>query len=223
MTKVMSAEAASALVRDGATVLIDGSGGGVNEPGLVLAALESRFAREHHPAELTVVHPSGVGDGQGGGIDRFAHKGMASRAIGGHWNWAPRMQRMALSEEIEAYCLPQGVLSHLFRAIAGHAPGVITHIGLGTFVDPRTPGPARTGPGSRSRARGRPASPCTRRRTSPPARRSSALRRAGRCAGSRCRRPCRRSAARAATTPAVRACCAGRTWCAAALRSRSWD
>ena len=140
MTKVMSAEAASALVRDGATVLIDGSGGGVNEPGLVLAALESRFARENHPANLTVVHPSGVGDGQGAGIDRFAHQGMVSKVIGGHWNWAPRMQRMAISEEIEAYCLPQGVLSHLFRAIAGHAPGVITHVGLGTFVDPRIDG-----------------------------------------------------------------------------------
>ena len=140
MTKLMSAEAAAALVPDGATVLVDGSGGGVNEPGLVLAALESRFAREQHPARLTVVHPSGVGDGQGAGIDRFAHPGMVSKAIGGHWNWAPRMQRMALAEEIEAYCLPQGVLSHLFRAIAGHAPGVITHIGLGTFVDPRIDG-----------------------------------------------------------------------------------
>lgn len=139
-SKVMSAEAAAALVPDGATVLVDGSGGGVNEPGLVLAALEARFSREQHPAGLTVVHPSGVGDGQGGGIDRFAHSGMVSKAIGGHWNWAPRMQRMALAGEIEAYCLPQGVLSHLFRAIAGHAPGVITHIGLGTFVDPRLDG-----------------------------------------------------------------------------------
>ena len=135
--KVMSADAAAALIPDGATVLVDGSGGGVNEPGLVLAALESRFSREQRPTGLTVLHPSGVGDGQGGGIDRFAHAGMVSKAIGGHWNWAPRMQRMALAEEIEAYCLPQGVLSHLFRAIAGHAPGVITHIGLGTFVDPR--------------------------------------------------------------------------------------
>lgn len=140
MTKVMSADEAAALVRDGATVLIDGSGGGVNEPGLVLSALESRFAREQHPTALTVVHPSGVGDGQGAGIDRFAHPGMVVKAIGGHWNWAPRMQRMATAEEIEAYCLPQGVLSHLFRAIAGHAPGVITHIGLGTFVDPRLSG-----------------------------------------------------------------------------------
>jgi propionate CoA-transferase len=133
----MSAEVAAKLVPDDATVLIDGSGGGVNEPDLVLSALEARFLHDRHPARLTVVHPSGMGDGEGGGIDRLAHEGMVRRAIGGHWNWCPRMQALAMSEALEAYCLPQGVMSHLFRAIAGHAPGVITHIGLGTFVDPR--------------------------------------------------------------------------------------
>jgi propionate CoA-transferase len=136
----MSAGAAAKLVEDGATVLVDGSGGGVNEPDGVLEALEARFLDERHPTALTVVHPSGMGDGQGSGIDRFAHAGMVRRAIGGHWNWCPGMQRLAMSDAIEAYCLPQGVMSHLFRAIAGHAPGVITHIGLGTFVDPRIDG-----------------------------------------------------------------------------------
>ena len=140
MSKVVSAESAAKMVRDGTTILIDGSGGGINEPDLVLAALESRYLAEQHPAGLSVVHPSGMGNGEGGGIDHLAHPGMIRRAIGGHWSWCPRMQRLATSEAIEAYCLPQGVMSHLFRAIAGHAPGVITHVGLGTFVDPRIDG-----------------------------------------------------------------------------------
>lgn len=140
MSKVISAEAAVALVPDGATVLVDGSGGGVNEPGRVLQALENRFLAQGAPTGLTVVHPSGMGDGQGGGIDRLAHGGLVRRSIGGHWNWCPGMQALATSEQIEAYCLPQGVLSHLLRAIAGHAPGVLTHVGLGTFVDPRIDG-----------------------------------------------------------------------------------
>lgn len=121
-------------------MLVDGSGGGVNEPGAVLEALELRFLRDRHPAALTVVHPSGMGDGQGGGMDRLAHEGMVRRVIGGHWNWCRNMQRMATSEQIEAYCLPQGVLSHLLRSIAGHTPGVVTEVGLGTFVDPRRDG-----------------------------------------------------------------------------------
>jgi propionate CoA-transferase len=140
MSKVVSAEQAVALIRDHATVAVDGSGGGVNEPDLVLTALEARFLAERHPAGLSVVHPSGMGDGQGGGIDRLAHSGLVRRVVGGHWNWCPRMQALATSGQIEAYCLPQGVISHMFRAIAGRAPGVITHIGLGTFVDPRFEG-----------------------------------------------------------------------------------
>jgi propionate CoA-transferase len=137
VTKVISAAEAAELIRDEATVLVDGSGGGVNEPDLVLAALEKRFLALGHPAALSVVHPSGIGDGKGGGIDRLAHPGMIRRAIGGHWSWCPKMQGLATTEQIEAYCLPQGVMSHLFRAIAGHVPGVISHVGLGTFVDPR--------------------------------------------------------------------------------------
>jgi len=140
VSKLVSAAAAVQRIKDGATVLVDGSGGGINEPGAILDALEARFANEVQPSGLTVVHPSGMGDGQGGGMDRLAHKGMVRRVIGGHWNWCRGMQRLATTEQIEAYCLPQGVLSHLLRAIAGHGPGVITQVGLGTFVDPRRGG-----------------------------------------------------------------------------------
>jgi propionate CoA-transferase len=135
--RICSAAEAAALVADGATMLVDGSGGGVNEPGAVLTALEERFLSESHPADLHLVHISGMGDGHGGGIDRFAHSGMVRRVIGGHWGWTPRMQALAVAEQIEAYCLPQGTLSHLLRDIAAGRPGAVSAIGLGTFVDPR--------------------------------------------------------------------------------------
>lgn len=134
---ICDAARAVALIRDGVTVLVDGSGGGVNEPGALLTALEERFLATGHPRNLTVVHISGMGDGQGGGIDRFAHPGMVRRVIGGHWGWTQQMQAMAEANEFEAYCLPQGTLSHLLREIAAHRPGVISAVGLGTSVDPR--------------------------------------------------------------------------------------
>lgn len=137
MVRILSADEAAELVRDAATVLVDGSGGGVNEPAAVLVALEQRFARTAHPADLTVVHVSGMGEGKGGGIDRFAHDGMVRRVVGGHWGWSTRMQEMAFAEKIEAYCLPQGTISHLLRDIAAGRPGAISHVGLDTFVDPR--------------------------------------------------------------------------------------
>lgn len=135
--RICDAAEAAALVADGSTVLVEGSGGGVNEATAVLSALESRFLAEAHPRGLTLVHVSGMGDGQGGGMDRFAHPGMARRVIGGHWGWTQGMQAMAVNEEIEAYCLPQGTLSHLLRDIAAGRPGAISGVGLGTFVDPR--------------------------------------------------------------------------------------
>ena len=135
--KICDAETAARLIPDGATVLVDGSGGGVNEPAAVLAGIEARFLAEQHPRDLTLVHVSGMGDGHGGGIDRFSHEGMVRRVIGGHWGWTQRMQQLAFEDKIEAYCLPQGTLSHLLRDIAAGRPGAISAVGLGTFVDPR--------------------------------------------------------------------------------------
>lgn len=136
----VSADEAAGLVPDGATILVDGSGGGVNEPGAVLAALGRRFTTTDSPSNLTVVHISGMGSGNADGIDFLAHAGLVRRVIGGHWAWSRRMQMLAADEQIEAYCLPQGTLSHLLRDIAAGRPGNISAVGLGTFVDPRIDG-----------------------------------------------------------------------------------
>ncbi|PTB21999.1 acyl CoA:acetate/3-ketoacid CoA transferase [Trinickia symbiotica] len=140
MNKWMSAEAVAASIPDGATIAITGSGGGLLEPDAVLAALETRFLQTGHPCNLTVVHALGVGDGQGSGVGRFAHVGMVKRVIGGHWVWSSAMQALAESGQIEGYSFPGGVIATLFREIGAGRPGVITRVGLRTFVDPRLGG-----------------------------------------------------------------------------------
>ena len=139
-SKIVPAEAAAALVRDGCVVGVTGGGGGLVEPDAILEAIEERFLETGAPNNLTLVHALGLGDRARRGVNRFAHAGMVKRVIGGHWVWSPRMQSMARSNEIEAYVLPAGVITQLMREIGAGRPGLITHVGLGTFVDPRVEG-----------------------------------------------------------------------------------
>ena len=142
MTKVrfLTADEAAALVEDDAVIGLTGGGGGLVEATALHAAVERRFLDTGHPRNLTCIHALGIGDRQERGMNRFAHAGMTGKVIGGHWVWSPRMQQMARDNDIEAYVLPGGVIMQLMREVAAGRPGLITHVGLGTFVDPRLDG-----------------------------------------------------------------------------------
>ena len=137
MDKFTTAEAAVARIRDGDTVGLIGGGGGLMEASCLFAAVERRFLGSGSPRALTLVHALGIGDRKTKGLNCFAHEGMVKRVVGGHWVWSPRMQELAKDEKIEAYILPGGVITQLFREIGAGRPGLFTHVGLGTVVDPR--------------------------------------------------------------------------------------
>ena len=140
MNKMTTADALAAQIEDGATIAISGNGGGMVEADYLLAAIEKRFLETGHPCDLTLVHSLGIGDRDCRGSNRFAHAKMLKRVIAGHFTWSPKMQALVKNEEIEAYCFPGGVIQALLREIGAGRPGLITHVGLGSFVDPRHDG-----------------------------------------------------------------------------------
>jgi propionate CoA-transferase len=142
MPKIVSAAEAARVIPDDAVVAVNSSSG-LNCPDAVLKALGERFDREQHPRRLTMLHPIAAGDMFGiRGVDHIAKPGLMARIIGGSYpsgpstSDPPRIWQMLGSNEVAAYNVPSGIMFDLMREAAAKRPGVITKVGLDTFVDP---------------------------------------------------------------------------------------
>ena len=140
MAKIMTAtQAVHTFIKDGDTVAFNGFVGAVH-PEEITKAIQEEFLKENSPKDLTVLYAAGQGDSNDRQLNHLAEEGLCSCVIGGHWSLAPKLQKLALENKFAAYNIPQGVISQLFREIAAKRPGLITHVGLKTFVDPTLEG-----------------------------------------------------------------------------------
>lgn len=136
MGKVITAEFAAGLVKESDTLGIGGFVG-FGAPEELLMALEERFVTAGKPGNITLFHGAGTGDGKDRGGNHLAHEGLVRRIICAHLGLEPKMSKLIVENKMEAFLVPQGVASHMLRATGGKKPGVLTHVGLKTFADPR--------------------------------------------------------------------------------------
>ena len=139
MVKFLSPREAVDYIKDEDTLAVNGFIGTAH-PESLSKALEERFLETGKPEGLTLIYAAGQGDRKNKSLNHFGHEKLLSRIIGGHWNMAPALGKLAAEEKVAAYNLPQGVISQLYRDIAAGNLGTITHVGLKTFVDPRLDG-----------------------------------------------------------------------------------
>ncbi|TOK18530.1 3-oxoacid CoA-transferase [Vibrio parahaemolyticus] len=133
---VLTTLQAANLIEDGDRIILGGFIGAV-VPEAIEKAIGERFSTTGHPKNLELYFTAGQGDGIDKATNHLSHSGMVSMAYGGHWGLIPRLQELANNNQIQGYNFPQGVIAQLLRDSAAGKPGTLSHVGLGTFVDPR--------------------------------------------------------------------------------------
>src|SRR5215211_2945429 len=144
--KVITLDEIGALLPNRAVVSVSSSSG-LGCPDAILRAIGQHFESHGAPRDLTTLHPIAAGDMYGiGGIDHLAQPGLLKRVIAGSYPSgpssmpSPKIWQMIAENQVEAYNIPSGILYHLHREAAAGRPGVLTTVGLDTFVDPRRQG-----------------------------------------------------------------------------------
>ena len=123
--KFIDAKEASKIIEDGSTVAIDAFISFCLADD-IMGEIESRFIREGHPRDLNVINVAGIGgDGKDRGINHFAHKGLMRRFLCSNLSLANKVYPLIMDNAFPCFMIPQGVLSHMMRAIASGKPGVV--------------------------------------------------------------------------------------------------
>jgi len=139
MKKIITAQEAAELVQDGMTLSTQGIIC-TSIPEDLIQALGTRYRETGSPRNITLFYASGIGDNAEGGMNALAQEGLVGELHCAHMGTTPKMAALVKENKFPAFIVPQGVNAQLFRAIAGKKPGVITHVGLKTYADPRVEG-----------------------------------------------------------------------------------
>lgn len=140
-------EGALSRIKDGSVVAVSGFNMAMT-PEYLLEALYKLYLKTGHPRELFIISDTFPGS-PGRGLDKIA-RDMYRRGDSGflrglllpYYGWSNSLQKMVMEEWLEAYTWSIGVMAYWFREVGSGRPGVVSRVGLGTFLDPRQDGGA---------------------------------------------------------------------------------
>ena len=144
--KVRTAVEAASMISDGAVPTVDASRGPCC-PDEVSEAIGERYESDGAPVNLTRIHPIAAGNLFGTrGVDHLARPGCLGRIIGGSYPSGPsnadlpQIRKMIGQSEFAANRVPSGIVIDMPREAGAKRPGILTRVGMDTFVDPRLEG-----------------------------------------------------------------------------------
>ncbi|MDR0518644.1 MAG: acylcoa--acetate/3-ketoacidcoatransferase [Clostridiales Family XIII bacterium] len=139
MPKVITPKEAAELFSDNCTVAT-AAFGLAGWPEEIALEVEKRFLETGHPSNITHIHAAGIGDWVDRGEEIWAHDGLVTRVIASHMGSSPGLIKKIAENKIAAWNLPLGTILQVYREAGRRSPGLLTKIGLGTFMDPRVDG-----------------------------------------------------------------------------------
>jgi propionate CoA-transferase len=139
--KMITAKELKNLVKSHDTIALSALSVG-NLPVEILKHLTDYYDETQQLDNLTIMIANDISDYAGDGVDldAFIKRNMVKRLISSIIIASPATISAIKNNEVEAYFLPQGVMTTNYRNQTFASPGTITKIGLHTTVDPRYTG-----------------------------------------------------------------------------------
>lgn len=134
-------------IKDNSVIAISGFNMAIT-PEYLINGLFENYARQGHPKNIFIISDA-LPAIPGRGLDKIAenlYKDQSQEFLRGtlmpFLGFSPWLQKMIMDNRIEYYGWPIGIAAYWFREIASGRPGLITKIGIDTFLDPRREGAA---------------------------------------------------------------------------------
>ena len=146
-SKIVDAATSLSTLKDNSVIAISGFNMAATPEYLILD-LYKRYSETGHPKDLFIISDA-LPALPGRALDQVAERlynEPAQNFLKGvlipFLAFSPWLQKMITDNRIESYGWPLGIAAYWFREMASGRPGLITKIGLETFLDPRNEGGA---------------------------------------------------------------------------------